>query len=360
MRFIHSLLTCFLSCSMGLVLAGSAPAQTGDAPQRGGDKVEIKTSGKFMAAFREAVAKPSKSTVRILCDGKETALGVVVTKNGYILTKASDLTGKIAVRLPDGEEMDAKWVGYHEPNDLAMIKIAAKALTPVQWYDSKVAPVGHFVASVGLGEDPIAVGVVSVASRNIPKTQEMKEPNPGSGYLGIGLADPESGGPGAKVGEVMPGTPAAKAKIRVDDLIVAVDDTKIKDSRMLVETLGKHKAGEKVTLTVWRGDEELEITVTLAKRPATQAQIQNNMGSELSKRKSGFPTVLQHDTIIRPKDCGGPLCDLEGRVVGINISRAGRVESFAVPSEIIRPLLADLMSGKLPPPNADSKVSAGQ
>jgi serine protease Do len=70
------------------------------------------------------------------------------------------------------------------------------------------------------------------------------------------------------------------------------------------------------------------------------------MGSELSQRRAGFPVVLQHDGVIRPTDCGGPLVDLDGRVVGINIARAGRVESYAVPSEAVIPLLGDLMAGK--------------
>src|SRR5207244_2687877 len=51
-------------------------------------------------------------------------------------------------------------------------------------------------------------------------------------------------------------------------------------------------------------------------------------------------------------DCGGPIVDLNGRVIGINICRAGRTESWAVPGEVVLPLLADLMSGKLAPPSA--------
>ncbi len=73
------------------------------------------------------------------------------------------------------------------------------------------------------------------------------------------------------------------------------------------------------------------------------------MGSELSKRRDGFPVILQHDSVVKPADCGGPLVDLEGHVIGLNIARAGRVESHAVPSETIRPLLEDLMTGKMPP-----------
>ena len=58
---------------------------------------------------------------------------------------------------------------------------------------------------------------------------------------------------------------------------------------------------------------------------------------------------MQHDSVLRPRDCGGPIVDLDGKALGINVARAGRTESYAVPSEAILPLLADLRSGKLAP-----------
>src|SRR5438034_10391905 len=72
------------------------------------------------------------------------------------------------------------------------------------------------------------------------------------------------------------------------------------------------------------------------------------MGSALSSRRNGYPSILQHDSVVKPTDCGGPIVDLDGKVIGINICRAGRVESWAVPAEAIQPLLFDLMAGKLP------------
>jgi len=59
------------------------------------------------------------------------------------------------------------------------------------------------------------------------------------------------------------------------------------------------------------------------------------MGSTLSDRRDGFPEFFQHDTVIKPQDCGGPLVDLEGKAVGINIARAGRTESYAIPTESV-------------------------
>ena len=87
------------------------------------------------------------------------------------------------------------------------------------------------------------------------------------------------------------------------------------------------------------------------------------MGTKLSMRRGGFPTILQHDSGVRPEDCGGPLVDLDGKAIGINIARAGRTETYAIPSDDIEKLLPKFKSGELaipkedvakiaPPPNA--------
>jgi serine protease Do len=73
------------------------------------------------------------------------------------------------------------------------------------------------------------------------------------------------------------------------------------------------------------------------------------MGGPISLRRTNFPNVLQHDTVLQPEQCGGPVVDLDGNVVGINIARAGRVESYAVPAETILALLPRLKSGELAP-----------
>jgi serine protease Do len=230
-----------------------------------------------------------------------------------------------------------------------MLKIEAKNLTPLVWAkNSSVAPVGNFVCTAGPSGEPLCVGVVSVSSRTMPTGKGAFKPSPNSGYLGVGLEDGEKD-KGAKIGQVMPGTAASKAKLQVNDLIVGVNEHQIKDSEELVKLLQKFKPKDTVTLKVVRDTDELEFKVTLGTRPPDRADFQNNMGSELSKRRDGFPVILQHDSVVKPADCGGPLVDLDGNVIGINICRAGRVESYAIPTEVIQPLLKDLMSGKLAP-----------
>jgi serine protease Do len=82
------------------------------------------------------------------------------------------------------------------------------------------------------------------------------------------------------------------------------------------------------------------------------------MGGALSDRRNGFPIILQHDAALRPSDCGGPLVDLDGKVVGINIARAGRTETYAAPTQAVLPLLYDLMSGKLAPKRSTELAAA--
>ncbi len=80
------------------------------------------------------------------------------------------------------------------------------------------------------------------------------------------------------------------------------------------------------------------------------------MAGPLSRRRADFPAVLQHDSVLRPEDCGGVIVDLSGKAVGLNIARAGRIETLALPATILLPLLDDLKSGKLAPPRATAEL----
>ncbi len=306
-----------------------------------------KGSSKVLGAFRAIAEKARQSTVKVLCDGKDTVLGTVVGPDGWVLTKFSELKGKTTCKLPDGRELEAQVVGVLENYDVALLKVDARGLTPVEWADSKAAPVGSWVASAGLAADPVAVGVVSVGVRKgNPKEARLARDPSKSGYLGITLAAGEGG---IKIEQVMPGTPAAKAGLKSNDTVLALGGKAFKDVEDFIAAVGGHKPGDEITLKIKRGGEEKEIKAKLDRRPPDRGDIQNSMGGTLSPRRAGFPLFLQHDTILKPQDCGGPVVDLDGKVVGVNIARAGRTESYALPAEAVQPLLLDLMSGKLAP-----------
>ncbi len=345
-----SMLPALTVCAV-LAFAPSAWAQPREDVRRDGGKVK--------AVFKSVVAPANESTLRVFCKDKDAdkdvALGTVVGKDGWVLTKYSELKdkGEPWVRLRDGREVAAKLVGVHEPYDLAMLKVPISDLKPVEWRESKTAAVGDWIACPGMTETPASVGVVGVATRKPNRGDTPAPINPNSGYLGIGL---EEGDGGVKITLVSPDLAADKAGVKVNDVILSVNGTRTPEPEALQSVVQKLKPGDKVVLKIKRGDKELELTATLGKRPTEgsgrfdRADMQNRMGNEMSVRRGGFPLILQHDAYVKPVDCGGPLVDLEGKTVGINLARAGRVETYAAPAEAIQALLPDLESGKLPPP----------
>lgn len=66
---------------------------------------------------------------------------------------------------------------------------------------------------------------------------------------------------------------------------------------------------------------------------------------------SGYLDMIQTDAAINPGNSGGPLCDLNGRVIGINVvifSTSGGYQGvgFAIPINAVKDILGDLIKGK--------------
>jgi chorismate mutase-like protein len=156
----------------------------------------------------------------------------------------------------------------------------------------------------------------------------------------VGLA---SGDGGLRITDVVPDTAAVRAGLREGDIVRRVDGQEVREPEDFIEQLARRKPGDTIVLLTERNGEEREVHAKLQSRPTgPRIDMQNRMGSELSSRRHGYPVILQHDSVITPNDCGGPLVDLQGHVIAINISRAGRVESWAVPGEVARTVLAQL------------------
>jgi serine protease Do len=326
-----------------LTLSSSAPALAQQAKQP--NKDDERTSPAVVKVFREVVAKPSESAVRILCNGKEAALGAIVDANGLILTKSSLLIGDITCKLKDGRVFTAEVLGEHDGCDLALLKIPAKGLVPVKWRPSKELKQAMWLASVAPSADPLAIGVVGVVTRTYKDGDQPLGPGPKSGYLGVVLENTEKG---ARITTLMAKGPALKAGLKVDDIIIQAGTRPVTTVKSLQSAVSRHKPGEVILVKVLRGEETLDIKTTLGEPPALNlGNPQDQLGSDLSNRRGGFESVLQHDSIIKPHDCGGPVVDLDGNTVGINIARAGRTETYAIPSEAVLALLGDLKSGKL-------------
>src|ERR1700677_4518089 len=176
-----------------------------------------------MKIFRKIVAKPSESVVRVLCDGKESALGTIIEADGLILTKSNALRGKITCKLKDGRVLPAEILGEHDACDLAMLKIPAKGLTPIEWRPAMNLKQGMWLAAVGQSEEPLAIGVVGVLPRTL-KPFDQPGPGPKAGFLGVSMENVEKE-KGARIKSFAAGkagSPAEKAGLKKDDVVIQI------------------------------------------------------------------------------------------------------------------------------------------
>ena len=112
--------------------------------------------------------------------------GVIYTSDGYIITnyhviaEAVEYSGnspEISVFLANGDDKGYKAtvVGYNISHDLAVIKIDANGLTPIELADSSILKVGQFVVAIGnpgglefMGS--VTYGVISGLNRIVSDT----------------------------------------------------------------------------------------------------------------------------------------------------------------------------------------------
>jgi serine protease Do len=286
------------------------------------------------AAFGPVVRDARRSTVRVVCDASEAAFGTVVDENGFVISKRSELAGRIECILSDGRRVDAELVASDEDNDIALLKVAASGLVPIQWSTEPV-PVGAWLATVGLDELPAAIGISSANARRIPA------PWPA---LGVEL---ETTAEGPLVTRVVPHSAAEASRLQMGDMIRSINGENMADAEAVRKKVRTMRTGDRAGMVVIREGRAFQTEAILGDRSLLdnkQAEIMEDLGGPLSHRRAGFPLVMEHDTVLHPRQCGGPLVDLSGKAVGINIARASRVASYAVPAAALQPSIARLVA----------------
>lgn len=265
--------------------------------------------------------------------------GVIVTKNGYIVTNNHVIDGadQIKVYIPGKKkEYDAKIIGTDKKTDLAVIKIEAKDLNAITFYDSDEAKLGDIVFALGnpfgVGQT-ITQGMISATGRSTIGINEYEDfiqtdapINPGNsggalinsvgnliginsaiisksgGNVGIGFAIPSNMvakvaktlindgeyiraylgvsisdineeistfynmKDGALVTGVEEGTPASKLGLKRGDLIIAIDNKKIKSANQLRNTIGTYSPKTSVSIKFLRNKKEIIKQVKLGSK----------------------------------------------------------------------------------------------
>ena len=121
------------------------------------------------------------------------------------------------------------------------------------------------------------------------------------------------------------------------DGLVQIDGTAVSTLMTVGNLLKAPQPGDWIVLNVKRGETELRMQAQMQHDPGRQfekTEFLDGRVGRVSQRRSSFRAV-QHDLVIEPAACGGPLLDIDGNVIAINIARRARESTLAIPIDIV-------------------------
>jgi serine protease Do len=261
--------------------------------------------------------------------GTHIALATAKYKS-IIISKSSLIGTGPTVILSNKQEVKATVIARDVENDLVMLAIpAAKGGLEFSRLDVdtvRFATMGKFLLS------PIPVGkgttsILGTCQFSVPRISSVA-------YLGIVM--------GAKtkpflLARLKAGSPASIADLLAGDEVLSIGDEAIARAADFSAALRKHWPGDTLVFSIMRAGAMLNKKVILGYMPQRPSDhpAEQFLGGK-SARRDGFKSVVSHDAVLLPKECGGPVMDFDGIFYGINIARFSRTSSLMVPAVVIK------------------------
>jgi S1-C subfamily serine protease len=330
-----------------LQLRQELATKTESLTPNGGSRLADAWANQWIDAFPLA-SEYGNSVYPVIVGGRKCALATSVAKNGLLITKASEVKGKsVTIEVEPKRFVPAEIVAIAESLDLALVRVADVALAPINLTRDSLRiaserEMGTLCASIGPESKPVGFGLVSVATRPLDGSS--------GAYLGVGLAsasDEKESRPGVAILSIRPNSPALKSGLQLTDRLLRVNSIDIKSMEDLKVIIDRSVPGDVLRVDVQRAQTQLTLMITLgdganlAPMPGSREQAVDGESTAMSRRRWFFAKGIQHDGAISPRDCGGPLIDLDGRLLGINIARAGRIHSYAIPIAEVKQFLTE-------------------
>jgi len=343
---------------------------------------------------------------------------IVDAKNGYVMTNAHVVKDarEIQITLKDNRRLPAKLVGADAGTDIALLKVESKNLVEAKFGDSDALQVGDFVIAIGnpfgLGQTATS-GIVSALGRSglsmegfehFIQTDAPINPGnsggalinlkgelvginsaiigPAGGNVGIGFAVPVvmaravmeqlirfgevrrgrlgismqdvTGGEGATVTEVVPGSPAAEAGLRKGDVVTGLNGRPVRGAAELRARLGVVPIGETVELRVLRGKEAQAVKARIGeiekgKAVAGGQTIQELAGAAFAQaERKGLPG-RDRAVLVTAVEADSPAFSLGLRpgdlIIGVNQRRVTSVPELAKALRAPGPIALNVVRG---------------
>ena len=306
-------------------------------PQQVSANPHLPLLSKRLLAEPVVVRMARQATVEI--HGTDRKGGVAVRACGtifdelHVATKLSEIVfcGKLECRFADGSKTTATLSKQDRTLDLAILTMKTPSKhggiirAGIAESGSDVSLVGRIVFAA---TSPMNISVAGIISR-----EAHQEPSLPARFG----ATMQEDGKHVGITELSPNSSAAFAGLQAGDELLQLDGKVITSLAAIGSLLEPCQPGDWIALTVKRGQKEFE----------TQAQLQHDPGQQFDKtefldgrtgrvslRRSNFQ-AMQHDIAKTPPACGGPLLDIDGHIIGVNIARRARESTLALPIDIV-------------------------
>jgi len=252
-------------------------------------------------------------------------LGIAINRDGLIVSKSSDVGESPVVVDHRHRTHPGKIVARDEDNDLVLLQVDGPLEQSVDLANSIEWKEGTILLSPRPGD---AAGLVSVVgSRAFPSARQTP-----IGFLGVTLELRDD----SVALEAVSDGPAKKAGLKPDDVVLKFDGQRIAAVDELVNAVRSHPPGQEVRVMIKRGADEQLIDVTLGSIPHNSGMhVADSFAGGCSLRRTGFEGIFCHDAHAKPHECGGPVFDTQGNLVGINIARFSRTRCYAMPADLM-------------------------
>jgi serine protease Do len=304
-----------------------------------GSKLEIDDLSKSLQTGSRF--KNTCLTVNSIVDGKSLAImctlfslkGMALKSAGYqsLLVSKSSMTGaEPMIQLGNGKVVAATVLARDKENDLVLLQPAVniKGGIPVKELaaDTLLSLIpGKFLLSPQ-PDSPAVESALGMGSIALPKNANMA-------FLGAAIAYGD--GP-LKITRVMDASPASKCDLQVGDEVLCINQAPMTKAEDYGNQLIKYWPGDTITIRVNHQGNQLDKTVILGDRPK---QIANHpvefFAGGKSSRRDGFKSVFTHDGKLIPAMCGGPVFDIDGHFLGINVARFSRATVLVLPVSVV-------------------------
>jgi serine protease Do len=294
------------------------------------------TSRPSLTAFQQRDAQ--RRTVRIeqhIQGRKKTISCGLLLDQQHVATKLSSLQPgeEILCRLHHGPEISGRIVIAERASDLAILEMDTHTPHADNFKDlgllQTLPKTRVFDWAFATTDDrpKLMIGIITRVAYAEPEI---------AGRLGAELVRNEDRG--VTVKQVDPNSTLATAGIQKDDLITAINERPVQSLEDVSKAMLLLQPGDWITFTTERRSISARLTARLQNDPAERferAEFLDGLAGERSPRRTGFASVLQTELSIGPTDCGRPLLNQHGEVIGMIIARRSRESTLALPLQTV-------------------------